>query len=332
MYKREALKTIEDINKTFKVLLITGPRQVGKTTLLLSVKPNDMEYVTLDDKVLRDQAINDPKLFLEEHPAPLLIDEAQYAPNLFSYIKINVDKNDTKGMYWLTGSQQFHLMKNVSESLAGRVGIVNLNSFTYAEIVRNTNKVLFNPTNLIKADKIDVNTLFETIYKGGMPELYNNKEINRELYFQGYIDTYISRDVRELTEIGNIDSFKKFIVSMASRTGEQLNYTSLANDAGISVPTAKAWTSILTSSGLVYLLEPYMSSELKRLTHVPKIIFMDTGLASYLAGWESAKELQLSSNAGHYLETFVISEIVKSYNAKGIRPNLSYYRDKEKMK
>ena len=305
MYKREALKTIEDINKTFKVLLITGPRQVGKTTLLLSVKPNDMEYVTLDDKVLRDQAINDPKLFLEEHPAPLLIDEAQYAPNLFSYIKINVDKNDTKGMYWLTGSQQFHLMKNVSESLAGRVGIVNLNSFTYAE-------------------KIDVNTLFETIYKGGMPELYNNKEINRELYFQGYIDTYISRDVRELTEIGNIDSFKKFIVSMASRTGEQLNYTSLANDAGISVPTAKAWTSILTSSGLVYLLEPYMSSELKRLTHVPKIIFMDTGLASYLAGWESAKELQLSSNAGHYLETFVISEIVKSYNAKGIRPNLSY--------
>ena len=330
MYKREALKTIEDINKTFKVLLITGPRQVGKTTLLLSVKPNDMEYVTLDDKVLRDQAINDPKLFLEEHPAPLLIDEAQYAPNLFSYIKINVDKNDTKGMYWLTGSQQFHLMKNVSESLAGRVGIVNLNSFTYAEIVRNTNKVLFNPTTLIQADKIDVNTLFETIYKGGMPELYNNKEINRELYFQGYIDTYISRDVRELTEIGNIDSFKKFIVSMASRTGEQLNYTSLANDAGISVPTAKAWTSILTSSGLVYLLEPYMSSELKRLTHVPKIIFMDTGLASYLAGWESAKELQLSSNAGHYLETFVISEIVKSYNAKGIRPNLSYYRDKEK--
>ena len=163
-----------------------------------------------------------------------------------------------------------------------------------------------------------------------MEELYNNKEINRELYFQGYIDTYISRDVRELTEIGNIDSFKKFIVSMASRTGEQLNYTSLANDAGISVPTAKAWTSILTSSGLVYLLEPYMSSELKRLTHVPKIIFMDTGLASYLAGWESAKELQLSSNAGHYLETFVISEIVKSYNAKGIRPNLSYYRDKEK--
>ena len=330
MYEREALTTIENINDTFKVLLITGPRQVGKTTLLLSVKPSSMEYVTLDDKVLREQAINDPKLFLEEHPAPLLIDEAQYAPNLFSYIKINVDKSDKNGMYWLTGSQQFHLMKNVSESLAGRVGIVNLNSFTYSEIVRNTNKLLFNPTNLVKADKIDINSLFEIIYKGGMPELYKNEKISREIYFQGYIDTYISRDVRELTEVGNVDAFKKFIVSIASRTGEQLNYTALANDAGISVPTAKSWVSILTSSGLVYLLEPYMSSELKRITHVPKIIFMDTGLASYLAGWESAKELQLSSNAGHYLETYVISEIVKSYNSRGIRPNLSYYRDKEK--
>lgn len=316
MYEREALTTIENINDTFKVLLITGPRQVGKTTLLLSVKPSSMEYVTLDDKVLREQAINDPKLFLEEHPAPLLIDEAQYAPNLFSYIKINVDKSDKNGMYWLTGSQQFHLMKNVSESLAGRVGIVNLNSFTYSEIVRNTNKLLFNPTNLVKADKIDINSLFEIIYKGGMPELYKNEKISREIYFQGYIDTYISRDVRELTEVGNVDAFKKFIVSIASRTGEQLNYTALANDAGISVPTAKSWVSILTSSGLVYLLEPYMSSELKRITHVPKIIFMDTGLASYLAGWESAKELQLSSNAGHYLETYVISEIVKSYNTR----------------
>ena len=330
MYEREAVDIIENINKTFKVLLVTGPRQVGKTTLLLSLKPDDMEYVTLDDEVLRNQAQNDPKLFLEEHPAPLLIDEAQYAPNLFSYIKINVDQEEKNGLYWLTGSQQFHLMKNVSESLAGRVGIVNLNSLTYAEINRNASKILFDPLNLRKADKIDVNKLYEVIFMGGMPQLYKNKNMNREIYFQGYIDTYISRDVRELTEVGNVDAFKKFVVSVASRTGEQLNYSSLAVDAGISVPTAKSWLSILTSSGLVYLLEPYMSSELKRLTHTPKIIFMDTGLACFLAGWESAKELQLSSNAGHYLETFIISEIVKSYNAKGIRPNLSYYRDKEK--
>lgn len=330
MYEREAKEIIKNINKTFKVLLVTGPRQVGKTTLLLSLKPDDMEYVTLDDEVLRNQAQNDPKLFLEEHPAPLLVDEAQYAPNLFSYIKINVDKEQKNGMYWLTGSQQFHLMKNVSESLAGRVGIVNLNSFTYSEINRNLNKVLFDPLNIKKADKINVNDLFEIIYNGGMPEIYKNKDINREIYFQGYIDTYISRDVRELTEIGNVESFKKFIVSVATRTGEQLNYSSLADDAGITVPTAKAWLSILTSSGLVYLLEPYMSSELKRLTHTPKMYFMDTGLAAFLAGWESKEELQFSSNAGHFLETYVISEIVKSYNARGLRPNLSYYRDKEK--
>ena len=163
-----------------------------------------------------------------------------------------------------------------------------------------------------------------------MPALYKDNQINSSIYFQAYIDTYISRDVRELTEVGNIDSFKKFIVSVASRTGEKLNYSALANDAGISVPTAKSWLSILTSSGLVYLLEPYMSSELKRITHTPKIIFMDTGLAAFLAGWESARDLQLSSNAGHYLETYVISEIVKSYNARGLRPNLSYYRDKDK--
>lgn len=330
MYEREALNVIKNINDTFKVLLVTGPRQVGKTTLLLSIKPENMEYVTLDDEILRNQAVHDPKLFLEEHPAPLLIDEAQYAPNLFSYIKINVDKEQKNGMYWLTGSQQFHLMNNVCESLAGRVGIVNLNSFTYSEINKKENKILFDPDNLKKEDKIDVNELFKYIFNGGMPELYKNDKINRNIYFQGYIDTYITRDVRNLIDIGNLDSFKKFIVSVASRTGEQINYTTLANDAGITVPTAKSWMSILTTSGIVYLLEPYMSSKLKRLTHIPKIIFMDTGLACYLAGWESASALQMSSNSGHYMETYIISEIIKSYNAKGIRPNLSYYRDKEK--
>lgn len=154
--------------------------------------------------------------------------------------------------------------------------------------------------------------------------------MSTNLYFQGYIDTYISRDVKLLTQVGNESSFRKFIVSVASKTGEQLNYTTLANDAGISVPTAINWLSILTTSGLVYLLEPFMSSSLKRLTHIPKIIFMDTGLACYLSGFSSAKELQMSSNSGHFLESFIISEIVKSYNAKGIRPNISYYRDKEK--
>lgn len=330
MYNREATEMIKKVNKTFRVLLVTGPRQTGKTTLLKSLKPENMNYVTLDDQVLRNQAQNDPKLFLEEHPAPLFIDEAQYAPNLFSYIKINVDNSNKKGQYWITGSQQFNLMEKASESLAGRVGIVNLNSFTYSEIVRNEKKELFDPEKLREAPKIEANVLFKIIFKGGMPEFYDNPEIDRNLYFQSYIDTYINRDVRQLIEVGKIEEFKKFMVSIASRVGEQLNYSDLSKDCGVSVPTVTAWLSVLVSSGIVYLLEPYMSSQLKRMTHIPKIYFMDTGLAAYLAGWETERDLQLSSNSGHYLENFVISEIIKSYNARGIKPNLSYYRDKEK--
>lgn len=330
MYNREATEVIKKISDTFRVLLVTGPRQTGKTTLLKSLKPENMGYVTLDDKVLRKQAQDDPKLFLEEHPAPLFIDEAQYAPDLFSYIKINVDNSKAKGQYWITGSQQFNLMKNASESLAGRVGIVNLNSFTYSEIVKNENKDLFNPDKLKKAAKIEVNDLFEIIFKGGMPEFYDNPKIDRNLYFQNYINTYIEKDVRELIVIGKLEEFKKFMVSIASRIGEQLNYSDISKDCGVSVPTIISWMSVLVSSGLVYLLEPYMSSQLKRTTHIPKIYFMDTGLAAYLAGWESARDLQLSSTSGHYLENFVICEIIKSYNARGIKPNLSYYRDKEK--
>ena len=330
MYEREAVDTIKNIAQTFKVLLVTGPRQVGKSTLLLSIKPDDMEYVTLDDEVLRKQAQNDPKMFLQEHPGPLMIDEVQYAPRLFSYIKINVDMSDKNGQYWLTGSQAFKLMKNASESLAGRVGIVNLNSFTYSEIMRFKKSEYFNPASFKKAEKIDVNDLFEIIFKGGMPRVHTQKNLSREAFFESYIDTYLERDIRELNQVGDLIAFRKFLVSVASRTGEQLNYSSLAEDAGVSVPTAQDWLSIVVTSGLVYLLEPYMSSELKRLTHMPKIIFMDTGLCSYLAGWDNNRDLQLSSTAGHYLETFIISEIVKSYNAKGIKPKISYFRDKEK--
>lgn len=329
MYNREAKEVVMKINETFKVLLVTGPRQTGKTTLLKSIMPDGMSYVTLDDKALREQAQEDPALFLEEHPAPLFIDEVQYAPDLFSYIKIKVDNSNEYGQYWLTGSQQFYLMKNASESLAGRVGIVNLNSFTYSEIVKNENKELFDPSEFKKSEKVNVNDVFEIIFRGGMPEFYNNAGVERELYFKSYINTYIEKDIRGLYGINKVSSFRKFMVSVASRVGEQLNYSDIALDAGVSVPTVTSWMSILVASGIVYLLEPFMSSELKRLTHIPKIYFMDSGLAAYLAGWESARDLQLSSVSGHYLENFIVSEIVKSYNAKGKTPNISYYRDKE---
>lgn len=330
MLKREAEETIKNISETFRVLLVTGPRQVGKTTVLKEFMPEGMNYVTLDDEVLREKARKDPKFFLEEHPWPLLIDEAQYAPELFPYIKMKVDEKKERGMYWLTGSQQFQLMKNVKESLAGRVGIVRLNSFTYSEIKENHRKIPFSPLEFKKSDNIDANALFEIIYKGGMPELYDIPNMNRDNFFDGYLNTYLSRDVKEQVNVSDLVEFKKFMVAIASRNGEQLNYSSIANELGITDKTVKSWIHILVTSGIVYLLEPYMSSKIKRLTHMPKIVFMDTGLCAYLAGWSSARELQLSSLSGHYLETYIVSEIVKSYNARGQEPNISYYRDKEK--
>lgn len=330
MIKREAGETIKNISETFRVLLVTGPRQVGKTTILQEFMPENMNYVTLDDEILRKKAQTDPKMFLEEHPWPLFIDEVQYAPELFSYIKIKVDKEKQRGMYWLTGSQQFELMKNVKETLAGRVGIVRLNSLTYSEIIGNETKEVFKPSEFKKTEIIDVNKLFEIIFKGGMPELYDIENMNKNYYFDAYLNTYLSRDIKEYINVMDLNDFRKFMVSVASRTGEQLNYSAIASEIGVNDKTVRAWLDILVASGIVYLLEPYMSSKIKRLTHMPKIIFMDTGLCSYLAGWEDARTLQLSSSAGHYLETFIISEIVKSYNAKGEEPNISYYRDKEK--
>ena len=216
MLKREAHKTIERINKTFRVLLVSGPRQVGKTTLLTEYLPDGMNYISLDDEVLREQARTNPKTFLQEHPWPILIDEAQYAPQLFPYIKMIVDKENKRGMYWLTGSQQIKLMKDVQESLAGRVGIVKLNSLTYSEIVQNENKKIFMPDNLQKTNEIiDINELYEKIYRGGMPELYNIPDMDKNDYFYAYVETYLSKDVKEQLDILDVITFKNFMISIA---------------------------------------------------------------------------------------------------------------------
>lgn len=330
MIERMAKETILNISKSFKVLLLTGPRQTGKTTLLKSLMPKEMNYVTLDDEILREQAKKDPKLFLERHQPPILIDEAQYAPELFSYIKIIVDNSKKYGQFWLTGSQRFSLMDNVSESLAGRVGIVELNSFNYNEIIKNKKAMQFNPTNFNESPKINVNELYKNIFKGGMPELYINKEIKRDAFYISYINTYLERDVRKIVNIGNELQFESFLSNIASRTGEQLNYSTISRDVGVAVNTIKEWVSILVKTGIIYLLKPYSSNHLTRLTHMPKIVFMDTGFAAYLEGFNSVEDLIDSDRAGHYLETYVISEIVKSYNATGLRLDISYYRDKEK--
>ena len=329
MYEREVKERIKKINDTFRVLVVTGPRQVGKTTLLESVMPENMTKISLDDEFLRKEAKENPKIFLDSYPTPLFIDEVQYAPELFPYIKMKVDKDKTRGQYWLSGSQLFDLMKNVTESLAGRAGIVKMNSFTYSEIVRNTKKEIFDPDNLKQCEYIDVNEIFERIFNGGMPELYDIENMDRNDFYYSYINTYIEKDIKKIKNIGNVEAFKKFMRDVARRTGTTLNYSDIANDVGISVNTIKEWFSILVSTGLVYLLEPYSSNKIKRLTHMPKIIFMDLGLACYLANWESAKALQLSDLSGHFFESYVISEIIKSYDNKGIRLEISHFRNKE---
>ena len=329
MYSREVKERIKKINNTFRVLVVTGPRQVGKTTVLDSLMPENMTKVSLDDETLRKEAQENPKIFLDSYPTPLFIDEVQYAPQLFPYIKMRVDNDKTRGQYWLSGSQLFDLMKNVTESLAGRAGIVKMNSFTYSEIKQNTEKEIFDPENLKQKQYIDVNETFERIFYGGMPELYDIPDMDRNDFYYSYINTYIEKDIKKIKNIGNIETFKKFMRDVAIRTGTTLNYSDIANDVGISVNTIREWISILVSTGIIYLLEPYSSSRIKRLTHMPKIIFMDMGLACYLANWESAKELQLSKLSGYFFESFVVSEIIKSYDNKGIRLEISHFRNKE---
>ncbi len=329
MYSREVKERIKKINDTFRVLVVTGPRQVGKTTVLESLMPENMTKVSLDDETLRKEAQENPKIFLDSYPTPLFIDEVQYAPQLFPYIKMRVDKDKTRGQYWLSGSQLFDLMKNVTESLAGRAGIVKMNSFTYSEIKQNTEKEIFDPENLKQKQYIDVNEAFERIFYGGMPELYDIPDMDRNDFYYSYINTYIEKDIKKIKNIGNIETFKKFMRDVAIRTGTTLNYSDIANDVGISVNTIREWISILVSTGIIYLLEPFSSSKIKRLTHMPKIIFMDMGLACYLANWESAKELQLSKLSGSFFESYVVSELIKSYDNKGLRLEISHFRNKE---
>lgn len=330
MIKREIEEKFKELSKTRKVVLLTGARQIGKSTFIKSIMEKDRTYVTLDDLALRDLAQNDPKLFLMNYNGPIIIDEVQYAPNLFSYIKEDIDKSNEKGKYWLTGSQKFELMKNVSESLAGRISILEMSSLSYAEKKGFKSKI-FNPNNISYNFNVTPEEIFEEIYKGGMPE-YINDNLDRNQFFNDYLLTYLERDVRNLTQVGDLISFRKFLIAMAARNGEVLNYDSICEDAGIDSTTAKRWVSILEASDIIYLLKPYFSSELKRATKTPKIIFLDTGLCAFLCNWNSGTNIMNSTSSGHYLESFVISELIKNKrnNKESINYDIYYYRDRDK--
>lgn len=315
----------------FPVILVSGARQVGKTTLLKKIteSKNDIQYVTLDHPRIRQLAKEDPELFLQQYRAPVIIDEIQYVPELLPYIKIKVDENRQNGRYYLTGSQMFHMMNNVSESLAGRVGILSMFSLSRSEI-DGRESIPFLPTNVNNTVSEDnISDIFERIIRGSMPQLVCDHKLQADDYYGSYIQTYIERDIRNLVNIKDEGKFTKFISFVAARTSQEVNLADIAKDVEIDRKTADNWLSVLVTSGIVVLLHPYSGNTIKRIIKRPKLYFMDTGLACYLSMWNNARALELSAMAGAMFENYVISEIIKGYANNGIdvRSRLTYYRD-----
>lgn len=318
----------------FPVLLLTGPRQVGKTTFLQHIREKERRYVTLDDPTLRTLAVEDPALFLGRFKPPVLIDEIQYAPQLLPLIKMAVDQERTPGMFWLTGSQQFQMMRGVSETLAGRVAILNLLGFSQRERHKTDLGVSpFLPTQEHLAEREGGSRTLMQVYKdiwlGGFPALVAGPVRDRELFYSSYLQTYLQRDVKDLAQVGNEAAFIRFLKATAARTGQMLNLSELARDADISVNTAKNWLSVLQASLQVYLLQPYHSNVTKRLVKRPKLYFLDTGLCAYLTEWSSPETLEAGAMSGAVFETFVFAEILKSWWHHGRTPQVYYYRDRD---
>ena len=334
-YRRSIEQVINEYKEQFSILLLTGPRQVGKSTLFKELFREEYKYFSLDDPILKEQLINDPRLFLKNNPEKLIIDEIQYAPSIFPYLKMKVDENREDGMYLMTGSQAFVLMKNVSETLAGRVGILELQGISLREQFNIEFNKPFIPNEEYISERekniTEYTDLWQRIHRGYMPELVFNDKKKWEFFYSSYVQTYIERDVRDLINISDESKFLKFMISLASRSGELLNYGAVANEVGVSNETVKRWVSVLRTSRIIYLMEPYFNNHLKRVIKTPKIYFMDVGLLAYLTKWPTPETLANGAKAGNIFETFVVSEIIKSYlNAGIINPPVYFYRDKDK--
>ena len=323
-------------SKYYPVVMVCGQRQVGKSTMLYHIKESNRRYVTLDDANARRLASTDPALFFETYGYPLLIDEFQRVPSILLEMKRIVDKKgeENNGMFWVTGSQKFKMMKDVSDSLAGRVAVFDMSGLSTAEKEGRQNNV-FRPdieslrTCLTQSKPKNVHEIYELIFRGGMPKL-EVTDLDRDRYYMDYVNTYLERDVRELSQVGKLNEFYDFLVFMAARTAQELKYDEIANAIGISAPTAKAWVSILESSGIITILRPYHNNISKRLVKTPKMYFMDTGLAAYLCRWTSAETLERGASDGAFFETYVVTEIIKSYYNAGKLSDLYYYRDIDK--
>lgn len=331
---RELERKFLKMNSHFKAVLVTGARQVGKTTMLKHLaEGTNRTYVTLDNAAARRLAKSDPVLFFQTYKPPILIDEIQKAPELFEQIKIICDESDERGQFWITGSQQYKMMKEVRESLAGRIGILTLYSLSQREkagiVLENEldfslNALLERQTHFKKNDIIDV---FDHIWTGGMPDIQDVDSEIRDDYFNSYIETYLMRDATEVGGVTDTVKFSAFLSACAALVAQQVNYATLAEAAEISEPTAKRWLNVLQGLGIIYLLKPYENNELKRLVKTPKLYFCDTSLCAYLSMWLSPDTLRQGAASGHYYENYVVMELVKNYAYSKSKTNISYYRD-----
>ncbi len=332
--KREAERKFREMSNFFKAVLVTGARQVGKTTMLKKLADGTgRTYVSLDDIMARELAQSDPALFFQKYKPPVIIDEVQYAPQLFERIKVICDSSDECGLFWLTGSQQYDMMKNVRETLAGRVGIMNLYSLSQRE----KSGVFFDEPLDFSFERLcgrqdkcapnNISEVFEHIWRGGMPHVQQADEEMRQEYFNSYVDTYLMRDVAEAGGVTDSAKFLRMLRACAALTAEQVNYANLAQAADISEPTAKEWVRLLHGLGIIYLLQPYLNNELKRLAKTPKLYFCDTGLCAFLSMWLTKDTLMNGAASGHYYENYVVNELVRSYAYGKKKANLYYYRD-----
>ena len=326
-----------ELSKSYSAILLTGPRQAGKTTMLrsLAVKENiGRKYVTLDDFTERDMAKNDPALFLQLHKPPVLIDEVQYAPELFTYIKIHIDEHHNPGDFWLTGSQIFRLMRGVQESLAGRIALLHLSPLSQREIIGAPCAPFTPDLDRLLAEQNQIQPvttpeLFSRLWKGSMPGLISGQTPDRNIFYSSYLSTYVERDVRDLSGSVEALKFNRFVTAAAARCSQLLNYNALAEDADIDIATSKAWVNILETLGIIFLLHPYSNNVLKRTIKTPKVYFYDTGLVCYLTRWSSAEVAESGAMNGAMLENFTVSEIMKSYQNAGLEPYLYFYRDRD---
>lgn len=335
---RHMEKPVMELNEQYPVLLLTGPRQVGKTTMLehlIEVEGKGRKKVSLDDLTLRELSKTDPKMFFQLYQPPLLIDEVQYAPELFPYIKIMVDERHQPGDFWLTGSQLFKMMEGVQESLAGRVALLHLSPLSQSEIMKRPPEPPFSLELPLLSERqngrqmLNTPEVFQRIHQGGMPALVTGTYSNASIFYSSYIDTYMERDVRRLSN--DIDSLKflRFLRSVAARTSQQVNYKGIADDAEIDQTTAKNWLHVLEALGIIFLLEPYSNNVLKRTVSTPKLYFYDSGIVCYLTRWSSPETAMEGAMSGALLENYTVAEIIKTYQNAGQEPFLYYYRDKD---